>query len=65
MTLMPSPSCSGDTVNKIGELAEIPGLFDLPSPSFLYHCRICNLYFRRPFLTDEELTEAYRERFEH
>jgi SAM-dependent methyltransferase len=57
---MRCPSCSSSNVKRIGELIKIPGLFDLPSPGCLYHCLICHLYFRRPFLTLAELAEAYR-----
>ncbi len=59
MALMCCPSCNGNNVKTIGELIKIPGLFDLPNPGFLYHCESCNLYFRHPFFSPNELAEAY------
>ncbi len=53
------PSCCGSNVKNIGDLIKIPGLFDLSNPGCLYHCGICNLYFRHPFFSSNELAEAY------
>ncbi len=57
---MRCPSCSGGAVENLGALTGIPGLFDLPDPGSLYHCKTCHLYFRRPFFNTDELSEAYR-----
>jgi len=58
---MQCPACDGISVRSIGELIRIQGLFELPSPGWLYHCRSCHLYFRRPYMTPERLLDAYKQ----
>lgn len=55
------PACSDPSPATIGTLAKLEGLISLADPGVLFHCTVCGLFFRRPYLSDDELTRAYSE----
>jgi SAM-dependent methyltransferase len=58
-------ACGGNAVRNLGPLPEAPPTFGgapFPrkiSPGNLWHCLICNLRFRHPYMSQSELTALY------
>jgi len=55
------PSCDEIHTKNLGLLSKVDGIIDLPFPGYLYKCNSCSLLFRRPYIPESKLEEAYNE----
>ena len=55
------PACKKKSTERMNEMTGTLGYIPLTQKSFLFFCRNCNLFFRWPYLSPEELEQHYSE----
>lgn len=58
---VPCRACGSAITVNLGRLRDIKGVIKLADPGSLYQCSVCDLLFRFPYLSAEELGRAYDE----